>query len=269
MTTTETTTHPVPVSGGAIGVRKQGRRGPALVFVHYWGGSAGTWDAVVGKLPADSATVRFDQRGWGSSRTLPGPYHLDRLADDVIDVIEGLALDRFVLVGHSMGGKVSQLAAARHPEGLAGLALVAPAPPQPPASVTAEYQRFLAHAYDSARTVEEALDHALTATRLEGTVRNAAVRDSLASGEAAREEWPLRGIAADITDAARAISVPVLVLAGEDDRVEPPHVLRECLLPHVPHARFDTVPGSGHLLPLEAPEAVAAALADFAAGLSR
>ncbi|GGP35068.1 hydrolase [Streptomyces abikoensis] len=239
------------------------------MFVHYWGGSAGTWDAVVGKLPADSATVRFDQRGWGSSRTLPGPYHLDRLADDVIDVVEGLALDRFVLVGHSMGGKVAQLAAARHPEGLAGLALVAPAPPRPPASVTAEYQRFLAHAYDSARTVEEALDHALTATRLEGAVRNAAVRDSLASDDAAREEWPLRGIAADITDAAGAISVPVLVLAGEDDRVEPPHVLRACLLPHVPHARFDTVPGSGHLLPLEAPEAVAAALADFAAGLSR
>jgi pimeloyl-ACP methyl ester carboxylesterase len=79
------------------------------VFVHYWGGSAGTWGAVVQRLPADRDTVLFDQRGWSSSRTLAGPYHLVQLADDLIDVVEGLGLDRYVLVGHSMGGKVSQL----------------------------------------------------------------------------------------------------------------------------------------------------------------
>ncbi|MCA1221001.1 alpha/beta fold hydrolase, partial [Streptomyces sp. 8L] len=62
--------------------------------------------------------------------------------------------------------------------------------------------------------------------------------------------------------------VPVLVLAGEHDRVEPEGVLRENLLPHLPHARLDIVPGSGHLLPLEAPGAVAEALEDFSAGLT-
>jgi pimeloyl-ACP methyl ester carboxylesterase len=268
--TTETTTRNlrVRVAGGTIDVRRQGQRGPTLVFAHYWGGSAGTWDAVVERLPADRDTVRFDQRGWSSSQTLPGPYHLDQLADDLIDVVEQLGLDRYVLVGHSMGGKVSQLAAARHPSGLAGLALLAPAPPQPPASVTPEYQQFLAHAYDSPQTVEQALDHALTAIALEGTVRDTVVRDSLASDGVPRHEWPLRGIAQDVTNAAKAIDVPVLVLAGEHDQVEPPHVLREHLMPHIPHARFEVVPGSGHLLPLEAPRAVVAALEDFTAGLS-
>jgi len=264
---TETTIHSVPVIGGAIDVRRQGRRGPTLVFVHYWGGSAGTWDDVVEQLPADRDTVRFDQRGWGTSRALPGPYHLHRLVDDLLDVVEGLDLGTFVLVGHSMGGKVSLLAAARRPVGLVGLALLAPAPPQPPATVTAEYRSFLSHAYDSAQSVGQALDHVLTALPLADTVRSAAVRDSLAADDAARREWPLRGIAADVTDAARAIDVPVLVLAGEHDQVEPPQVLRRHLLPSVPQARIDVVPGTGHLLPLEAPVAVAAALEDFTAGL--
>ncbi|MGQ4516569.1 alpha/beta fold hydrolase [Streptomyces sp. DW26H14] len=267
----ESTSTSVPVSGGAIDVYRQGHRGPALVFAHYWGGSAGTWDAVVAKLPPGRATVRFDQRGWGSSRALPGPYGLDQLASDLLAVVAGLALDRFVLVGHSMGGKVCQLAAARQPRGLAGMVLVAPAPPRPPAAVTPEYRRFLAHSYDSPETVSQALDHALTATRLADSVRDAVVRDSLASGVAAREEWPLRGIATDITDALLTIglpAVPVLVLAGEHDRVEPEGVLRENLLPYLPHARLDTVPRSGHLLPLEAPGAVAQALEDFSAGLT-
>ncbi len=75
----------------------------------------------------------------------------------------------------------------------------------------------------------------------------------------------MRGIAQDITAQARHINVPVAVLAGEHDKVEPPAVLRECLLPHIPHATLTTVPGAGHLLPLEAPEAIADALADFLA----
>ncbi|MER0484420.1 alpha/beta hydrolase [Streptomyces sp. Edi2] len=266
--TTVSTTHHVAVADGSIEVRRRAGDGPTLVFVHYWGGSAGTWDAVVEQLPADRDTVRFDQRGWGSSRELPGPYRLDELADDLIDIVKGLGLGTFVLVGHSMGGKVSLLAAARRPPGLAGVVLLAPAPPQPPASVTAEYRQSLSHAYDSAQSVGQALDHALTATPLAGAVRSAVVRDSLNSDDAARLEWPMRGIATDVTDAARTIEAPVLVLAGERDQVEPPDVLRSCLLPSVPQARFEIVQASGHLLPLEAPAAVAAALEDFTAGLA-
>jgi pimeloyl-ACP methyl ester carboxylesterase len=239
-----------------------------LVFLPYWGGSAATWDAVVAQLPADRDTVRFDPRGWGSSRGMPGPYHLDQLADDLVDVVQALHLDRYVLVGHSMGGKVSQLAAARHSAGLAGLVLIAPAPPRPPATVTADYQQFLAGVYDAPHTVEQALDGALTATPLRGAVRDAIVRDSLASNDAARQEWPLRGIATDITDAARRIDVPVLVLAGEHDRVEPPQVLRDHLQPYIPQAQLDTVTGSGHLLPVEAPAVIASALEKFAARLN-
>ncbi|MEU9446757.1 alpha/beta hydrolase [Streptomyces sp. NPDC048304] len=262
MTMTEFTM-PVPVAGGTLDARVGGRTGPALVFAHYWGGSADTWSGVIAHLPSGQATVRFDQRGWGASRTLPGPWHLDQLADDLARVADTCVPGPFVLVGHSMGGKASQLVAARRPAGLVGLVLVAPAPPQPPATVTEEYQRGLSHAYDSPETVADALDHVLTATPLPGTVRATAVRDSLASAAEARGEWPLHGIAQDITGDVRDIEVPVAVLAGERDAVEPPSVLREYLLPHIPQATLTTVPAAGHLLPAEAPAAVAAALQGF------
>ncbi|MHC3468046.1 alpha/beta fold hydrolase [Streptomyces sp. 7R007] len=261
---TETTIR-VPVAGGVLDARVGGRSGPALVFAHYWGGSADTWNGVLGHLPPEQATVRFDQRGWGTSRALPGPYHLDQLADDLARVAEACALGPYVLVGHSMGGKASQLVAARRPAGLVGLVLVAPAPPRPPATVTEEYRQGLSHAYDSPETVAHALDHVLTATPLPEAVRATVLRDSLASGAEARREWPLRGIAHDITDAVRAIDVPVTVLAAEHDVVEPPSVLREHLLPHLPRATLTTVPAAGHLLPAEAPEAVAKALRDLLA----
>ncbi|MEW2292999.1 alpha/beta hydrolase [Streptomyces sp. NPDC006743] len=254
------------VAGGSLRVRTSGGgSAAALVFTHYWGGSAGTWDEVVRRLPREQATVRFDQRGWGTSRALPGPYDLDRLADDLIRVTGECVEGPFVLVGHSMGGKVAQLAAARRPSGLAGLVLVAPAPPLPAAAVTEEYRQGLSHAYDSPESVGHALDHVLTSVALPPGTREAVVRDSLAASDDARTEWPLRGIAQDITAQARDIDVPVAVLAGEHDAVEPPSVLRECLLPFVPHADMTVVPGAGHLLPLEAPGAVADAVGRFVA----
>ncbi|MFG3223847.1 alpha/beta fold hydrolase [Kitasatospora sp. NPDC048194] len=264
------TTRSLPLAGGSLDVRiGGGRQGPALVFAHYWGGSAGTWDAVVERLPAGQATVRFDQRGWGTARALPGPYHLDQLADDLARVVEACVPGPFVLVGHSMGGKVAQLLAGRRPAGLAGLVLVAPAPPRPPATLTEAYRQGLSHAYDSPETVRHALDHVLTALPLPEALRAAVVRDSLAAGAAAREEWPLRGIAQDITGVVPGIEVPVAVLTGERDPVEPSEVLRACLLPYVPHATLTTVPGAGHLLPVESPDAVATALRDFLARLRR
>lgn len=264
---TEITTIRVPVSGGTIAVRRRGGHGPTLVLLHYWGGSAGTWNEVIEHLPTDRDVVVFDQRGWGRSRSLPGPYDLDQLADDVTDIVEGLALDSYVLVGHSMGGKVSQIVASRRPAGLAAAILLAPAPAKPAPMVTAEYQQTLAHAYDSPETVRMALDQVLTATALDAAREEAVVRDSLAGDETARREWPSYGIAADITGSATKIEVPVLILAGESDRVEPPAVLREHLLPYIRQARFEVIGSSGHLLPLEAPAAVAEALAEFSAAV--
>jgi pimeloyl-ACP methyl ester carboxylesterase len=226
--------------------------GPTLVFLHYWGGSARTWRPVIDRLPG-RGTLSVDARGWGRSRQLPGPYTLEQLALDTRDVVADAGVTDHVLVGHSMGGKVAQLVAAARPAGLRGLVLVGSGPASPAAVVTPEYQEGLSHAYDSDETTAAARDTVLTATPLSDDLKAQVLADSRASNPAARTVWPLHGIAKDITREARDINVPVLVIAGEHDRVEPVEVLRTHLLPYLDRADLHVIPRSGHLMPLEAP----------------
>jgi pimeloyl-ACP methyl ester carboxylesterase len=235
---------------------------PTLVFLHYWGGSARTWEQVVSRLPGRS-TLSIDFRGWSRSSDLPGPYTLDQLASDTLDVIRDAGLTSYVLVGHSMGGKVAQLAAATRPDGLARLVLVGSGPAKPADVITPEYQAALSHAYDSDQTVAGARDNILTATPLDEGIKAQVAADSRASAPGARTEWPLRGIAQDITSQAQKIDVPVLVIAGEHDQVEPAAVLRHNLLPYLAHADFTVIPATGHLSPLEAPAELAKAITEF------
>ncbi|MGX1510648.1 pimeloyl-ACP methyl ester carboxylesterase [Streptomyces collinus] len=88
--------------------------------------------------------------------------------------------------------------------------------------------------------------------------------DSRTVADAARTEWPLHGIAQDVTEHARMIDVPALVVAGEHDQVEPVGVLRDNLVPYLSHPDFVVVPRTGHLIPLEAPADLIDAITAFA-----
>jgi pimeloyl-ACP methyl ester carboxylesterase len=253
----------VSVRGGRLPVWIQAGEQPALVFLHYWGGSHRTFDPVIAGLTQGRAVVSYDQRGWGAARELPGPYGMDQLADDVLEVVGQLGLSRYVLAGHSMGGKVAQLAASRRPEGLAGLVLIAPAPPRP--VMDAQAAEALSHAYDSRETADGALQHALTNRPLPPDLRQQVLADSLAAGDDARLAWPLHGITEDIAAAASQIDVPVLVLAGQHDKVEAPATLEANLVRVIPGARMTVIEGTGHLSPLEVPGQVANLLDQFTA----
>ncbi|MBO2456161.1 alpha/beta fold hydrolase [Actinomadura violacea] len=252
----------VSVQGGPLPVWVRDGEPAALVFLHYWGGSRHTFAPVIDRLASGGTVVSYDHRGWGAARDLPGPYGIEQLADDVLDVVRGLGLSNYVLVGHSMGGKVAQLAASRRPDGLAGLVLVAPAPPRP--AVDAQAADALAHAYDSRATVGDALQHVLTHGPLPADLREQVLTDSLAASDDARLAWPRHGITADITTAAAgAIDVPVHVLAGQHDRVDPPASLEANLLPFIPDAHMTVIDDTGHLSPLEAPGALATQIDRF------
>jgi pimeloyl-ACP methyl ester carboxylesterase len=69
-----------------------------------------------------------DLRGWGKSEHHADDYSLFAQADDVEGVIKALSVKDFVLVGHSMGGKIAQILAGRRPDGLRAVVLVSPAP---------------------------------------------------------------------------------------------------------------------------------------------
>ena len=105
--------------------------GLPLVFLHSWAGSTHSWKYVVAALPNRLRPITIDQRGWARSESHSSGFQLADLASDAKEVVKALKLDRYVLVGHSMGGKVAQLIASERPEKLSGLILVAPAMPGP------------------------------------------------------------------------------------------------------------------------------------------
>ena len=250
-------------NGIELHVEQQGAGAPALVFLHYWGGSSRTWRHVVRRMAPDFRTVTVDQRGWGRSAALASGYALADMADDVQAVIQALDLERYILVGHSMGGKVSQLIASRNPRGLIGLALVAPSPPSP-LDLPLDVRQGMVRAYDRRESVIATMEQVLAPNGLDREDFEAVIADSLAGASAAKEAWPLVTSQEDITAAVAKIDVPVLVLSGALDRVDPPEVLRQELLPRIPQAQLFVLPGIGHLSPLEAPDEIAARVRAFA-----
>ena len=167
----------ISTAGAEIALDDLGVDDPALVFLHYWGGSARTWDPVIDLLPERVHKVVLDQRGWGGSRAMDGRYDLDALADDVTDVVGALGIERYMVVGHSMGGKVAQILAGRRPKGLAGLVLVAPAPPAP-MQVPAEMRAGMLESYQSREGVLQALQ-VLAGSPLDERRREQVVADTL------------------------------------------------------------------------------------------
>jgi pimeloyl-ACP methyl ester carboxylesterase len=97
------------------------------------------------------------------------------------------------------------------------------------------------------------------------TIKAQIVADSLSSAPgAARTEWPLHGIAEDISADTQMVNVPALLVAGENDHVESVEVLSRNLVPYFSGADFVVIPNTGHLIPLEAPAELVQAMSSFA-----
>ena len=81
------------------------------------------WDSLAAALAPDFRVVRVDVRGHGASPVPDGEYSLDGLADDVLAVLDELAIDKAHWVGLSMGGMIGQAFALGHPERLGRMVL--------------------------------------------------------------------------------------------------------------------------------------------------
>ena len=250
------------INGIQLNVRDEGQEDPTLLFLHYWGGSSRTWDLVTNKLKTDFRCVAYDHRGWGESDKPETGYSIQELANDAEALIQALGLTRHVLIGHSMGGKIAQRLAAKRPEGLEALILVAPAPPTPMA-VPEDARKQMIQAYQIREAVELLIQNILTAIPLPDQIREQIIEDTLKGGLAAKHAWPEKGMLEDISNAVPNISVPTLVLAGENDQVEKIDSLERALVPNIPTARMTIIRETGHLSPLEVPDQIASQIRAF------
>lgn len=239
---------------------------PALVFLHYFGGSGRVWDGVVAQLGTDYEAAAPDLRGFGSAGSMPGPYTLGAYAEEVEDLIHRRGFERTILVGHSMGGKIALSLAARRPAWLAGLVLVAPSPPTPEPMSEADRAGMLAGYGQPAAALATA--RKIVARPLAPALLAQVVEDMLRSAEPAWAAWLQEGSREDISAGVGRLSVPAVVVSGTQDKTIPTSVLASEVLPRLERGRLVTIPDAGHLLPLEAADEVAGLVAALAWGLS-
>ena len=258
--------------------------GPQLVLVHGLGGSCLNWCLLAPHLVTRARVVALDLAGFGlthprgrSTTVQANAALLDRFLRTVVGAPA-------ILVGNSMGGMVSILESARHPEAVAGLVLVDPSVPPVPgdpvdpvvAAAFAGYAvPFLAErrlARHRARVtprqaVQEMLDLCLVdpsvfpedlfAASVALVVERSAMPGlDKAFLAAARSLVRVNALGWPYRKAMAGVSAPVLLVHGERDRLVPVRAARR-VARHNPGWRLVTLPGIGHTPQLEAPEAVA------------
>ncbi len=230
--------------------------GDPLVLVHAGVADARMWEPIVPALAAQHRVVRFDQRGFGRSRSGKGGFSP---ANDLAALLDDLAIERAHVVGASFGGLVSLEFAVAHPDRAASLVLLAAALPdiEPSPALLA-----FAEAEEAAIAVgriEEAVEVNVKMWASESTPDVQALvadmqRDAfeLQLREGAESDEPDPPVSAHLAE----IAVPATVAYGDRDVEDFQQVARR-LHAELPDATLHEVAGAGHLLALEQPGAVA------------
>lgn len=243
---------------GAMHYRTDGD-GPPVVFANSLGTDLRLWDGVLPLLPGIRA-IRFDKRGHGLSDL--GPQDgIDGLADDAAALIEAVAGGPVVFVGLSIGGMIGQALAARRPDLLRALVLSNTAAKMGTAEAWAA--RIDAVQAGGIAAIGDAVMERWFAPAFRVTPALAPWRNMLTRTDAAGYCAACAAIAAaDLTGATRALRLPVLAIAGDQDGASPPDLVRGTA-GLIPGAAFHVIPGAGHLPCVETPADWAALVAPF------
>ena len=269
--------------------QEHGSHGSLLILLHWLGGSARSWnEAAEGLAARGYRVVAVDLPGFGLSNTETG-YSVRAMADAVISAITTIRAVRpsgttsapWLLVGHSMGGKIAAViardAAGGAPglENLRGLILASPSPPGPEPMAESQRQELLGSLGRSAgdagkdrKNAETYLDGNLGKLPLPEGVRQRTVEDILFADRAAYRAWLEQGSKEDWSAHVGRLPFPALVFAGREEEALGPSAQREHTLPHLAAARdLVTLERAGHLAPLERPGELILRIADFAASV--
>ncbi|SHI37478.1 Pimeloyl-ACP methyl ester carboxylesterase [Hymenobacter daecheongensis DSM 21074] len=233
-----------------------------FVCLHYWAGSGREWQAIADLLAPEYQVLAPDLSGFGAAPPPTADYSVAAYADQIIGLVQEHKLTRYVLVGHSMGGKIALAVAARRPAGLLGLVLLNPSPPSPEPMTDADRHASL-RAWGKPAEAEKTFRRILTRP-VPAAAHAQVVADNLRATKAAWEAWMLHGSREDITARLGSLPIPCLIIAGGSDPIMSPSVHGLETLPHLPEGTpLEIIPGAGHLLPYEAPTEVAELLRAF------
>jgi 3-oxoadipate enol-lactonase len=240
--------------------------GAPVVFLHAFPLDRTMWAPQTSALASEWRCITIDTRGFGDS-TAAGPFGVDRYADDVLAVLEAAGVERATIVGLSMGGYVAFALWRRAPERVRALVLADTRPGADAADTRERRRELIALAREKGvaavvdrqivgllgKTTRDAHGEIETAVRAIGT--RATVEGIVGSLEALLAR-------PDSTATLGTISVPTLVVVGDEDVLTPP---KEARTMHraIPRSRLEVIAQAGHLSNMERPAAFNGVLSEF------
>jgi pimeloyl-ACP methyl ester carboxylesterase len=267
----------VEIDGVRMHYRDEGE-GPVVVLLHANYSSLFMWEPWVAALRDRYRVIRLDLPAHGLTGPEPGGnYTLERIQQLFEKFVDERELGRFTVVGTSIGGTVAMRYTADHPDRIERLVLISPGSLEPrvrgrttPANLPKaadilgyilpkSFTRFmLTNDYgDPERVTDAVVDEWYEMWMREG--------NRLAMLNLLRQY-----VSGGVEDKIRAVSVPVLLIWGEQNKRVPLALAYETkdLLINSPEVRLEVLPGIGHMLVQEAPEASSQLIRRYLDGVS-
>lgn len=240
-----------------------GGSGPPLVMLHGLSGHSRTWDHTAAALSDQYHVLALDQRGHGDTDWAP-EYGLRQMANDLLGFLDGLELRTVTLMGLSMGGLVSFVFAAAHPDRVERMVILDIGPEIAPAG-SANVASSMA-ARDVFRTEDEAFAQARAANArpADATLRHRVTHNlrRLPDGSFTyKYDKALRQNPRALFDhtpeelwaAWQALSCPVQLVRGADSDVLSAETAERMLAENA-NVSFASIPDCGHSITLDRPE---------------
>lgn len=259
------------LDGTAVHLRDTGpREAQAVILIHGFGSSLHTWEAWARTLEAHHRVVRFDLPGSGlSPPDATGDYSDARSEALLLALMDRLGLKKAHLVGHSIGGRIAFTFAARHPERVRKLVLVAPdgfaspgfaygkAPDVPAVLGLMRYwlPRWMLRSSLAAGFADPAALTEPLVTRYHDLMRAPGARQALL-------DRMRQTVLTDPAPLLRAIAAPVLLIWGEKDAMIPVANAADYQR-LLPDATLVVLPEVGHVPQEEAPESAVGGMQAF------
>lgn len=261
--------------GPAVHYRDEGPRdAPVIVLLHGSNADLHTWQPWVDRLKDRYRLIRLDQRGHG----LTGPaadedYRQEAFTADLEAFRTKLNINRFVLVGNSMGGGIAARYAMMHPNRLAGLVLIDAGG----APIKREGGGNLAFTIARIPVVNAIASQLMPRSLIEKSLRQSVENQAVVTPATVDRYWELARFPGNraatmarfgepmtsFTPARVAIiETPTLIMWGQEDALIP-YAAAEWYRDHLPNARLVAYPGIGHLPMEEAPDLSAVDLTQF------
>lgn len=238
---------------------------PVVTLSHSLATNLAMWEPQASALAARYRVLRYDTRGHGGTDAPEGPYSLELLADDAVALLRALGIERTHFVGLSMGGMIGQVLALTHPDMLRSLVLCDTSSRVPPEARPVWDDRIrVTESQGMEPHVEPTLGRWFTPPF---AAKNQPILEPVRA--MIRQTKPQGYVGCchaikslDLTDRLPAITVPTLIVVGEDDPGTPVAASR-AIHERIARSELVILKSASHLSNIEQPEPFTKALLDF------